>query len=54
MFFNYDSFEIVAIGFIVAGLFIQTYYIPAATSTYNDSLINTFASATNSSVKPIS
>jgi len=40
MFFNYDSFEIVAIAFIVTGLLIQSLYISSPTPK-NESLINT-------------
>jgi hypothetical protein len=39
MFFNYDSFEIVAIAFIVSGILIQSLYISSALP--NESLVNT-------------
>jgi hypothetical protein len=39
MFFNYDSFEIIAIAFIVSGLLIQSLYI--SNTLPNDSLVNT-------------
>lgn len=40
MFFNYDSYEIVAIAFIVTGILIQSLY-NSSTTTNNESLINT-------------
>jgi hypothetical protein len=42
IFFNYDSFEIVAIAFIVTGILIQSLYISSATPN-NESLINTLS-----------
>jgi hypothetical protein len=41
MFFNYDSFEIAVIAFVISGIFV--YYISGKSSTTvnNDSLINT-------------
>jgi hypothetical protein len=42
MFFNYDSFEIVAIAFIVSGIFIKSFYNSSATPN-NESLINTLS-----------
>jgi hypothetical protein len=44
MLFNYDSFEIVAIAFIVTGILIQSLYISSATPN-NDSLINTLSNS---------
>jgi hypothetical protein len=43
MFFNYDSFEIVAIAFIVTGILIQSLYISSPTPN-NESLVNTNSS----------
>jgi hypothetical protein len=43
MFFNYDSFEIVAIAFIVSGIFIQSYYIISNSINKDDSLVNTLS-----------
>lgn len=40
MFFNYDSFELIAIAFIVTGILIQSLYISSATPN-SESLVNT-------------
>jgi DhnA family fructose-bisphosphate aldolase class Ia len=44
MFFNYDSFEIVAIAFIVSGIFIKSFYNSSVTPN-NESLINTLSNS---------
>lgn len=43
MFFNYDSFEVVAIAFVVSGILIYSLYYSSAAGTHinNESLINT-------------
>ena len=40
MFFNYDSFEIIAIGFIVSGILTYSFY-KSAGPINNESLVNT-------------
>jgi hypothetical protein len=47
MFFNYDLFEIVAIVFIITGIFTYSFYKSLA-SINNESLVNTNSLATNS------
>jgi hypothetical protein len=47
MFFNYDLFEIIAIGFIVSGILTYSFY-KSAGPINNESLVNTSALATNS------
>jgi hypothetical protein len=44
MLFNYDSFELVAIAFIVSGMFVQAYYFSrSAIMPNNESLVNTIS-----------
>ena len=42
MFFNYDSFELVAIGFVASGVFLYSYFNSSPTIN-NESLVNTLS-----------